>query len=121
MTVNPGCYGKRLAEFLSEKLNARGIVTSWPDKPEDWGWEIAAQMNAYKFRLGCGHSADGPDTFLCFFESTGGWLKRLFEKHDKRQMEIHSLQESLDAILSSCSGVHDIRWYTQAEFHASKK
>jgi hypothetical protein len=35
--INPGLWGKRLAEYLKEHLAAEGIETKEP-LPEDWGW-----------------------------------------------------------------------------------
>lgn len=41
--VNPGLWGKRLAEFLVQKLSEKGIKTE-EIIAEDWGWYIPIKM-----------------------------------------------------------------------------
>lgn len=44
--INPGIYGKRLAEFLAEKLPGQGFtVLGMPS--EDWGWLTYLENEAF--------------------------------------------------------------------------
>ena len=44
--INPDCWGKRLAEYVKQKLQVEGIETS-EMKPEDWGWLIPVGTDAW--------------------------------------------------------------------------
>ena len=65
--VNPGLYGKRLAEFLVRELKPKGFE---PLKPvaEDWGWVIPIKNDGFRLSIGCGYYEEHPDGFLCFIE-----------------------------------------------------
>jgi len=41
--INPGLWGKRLAEYLVQKLAEKGIQTD-PIIAEDWGWYAPSQI-----------------------------------------------------------------------------
>jgi hypothetical protein len=73
--VNPGMYGKALAEYLRERLNQRGY-----DGPfvccEDWGWWVELKGAPFTFGV-CiycdseGHR-DGPLDLFCTDGATAG-------------------------------------------------
>ena len=44
--INPGLWGKRLAEYLVEKLAAKGISTDGM-MAEDWGWFVPVRNEAF--------------------------------------------------------------------------
>ena len=44
--INPGRFGKRLAEYISSELKKLNIQTSEPEA-EDWGWMI--ELNNEEF------------------------------------------------------------------------
>ena len=65
--INPGLWGKRLAEYLQHRLRAHGF------KPgeiysEDWGWAIPIKNDSFALWIGCGHQYGDDETFLCFIE-----------------------------------------------------
>lgn len=63
--INPGLWGKRLAEYLVERLAAKGIVTG-EMVAEDWGWYVPVQNEGFKLAICCGHQDGDDDEFLCF-------------------------------------------------------
>ena len=44
--INPGLWGKRLAEYLVQKLSEKGIKTE-EIIAEDWGWYIPIQNEGF--------------------------------------------------------------------------
>jgi len=66
--INPGLWGKRLAEYLVQKLAERGIETE-EMVAEDWGWYVPAPKIAcanpccealsHRFPLGSRFIAEG--------------------------------------------------------------
>ena len=52
--VNPGRYGKRLAEYLKTHLTEQGVECA-DIYPEDWGWAIPIKNDAFPLWVGCGN------------------------------------------------------------------
>ncbi len=52
--INPEMWGKRLAEFLCDKLLAEGFKTEEP-LAEDWGWRVGVVNERFGLWIGCGH------------------------------------------------------------------
>jgi hypothetical protein len=52
--INPGLWGKRLAQYLVSKLGEKGIKTG-EICAEDWGWHIQVDNEHFKLAIGCGH------------------------------------------------------------------
>ncbi|HEX2476844.1 MAG TPA: hypothetical protein VHK01_18970, partial [Lacipirellulaceae bacterium] len=78
--VNPGRYGKRLAEFLQRGLSAKGFVVGDPIA-EDWGWVIPIKNEAFRLWVGCGNYDEYPeDGFLCFIEPHTPTIRRFFRR-----------------------------------------
>jgi len=50
--VNPGLWGKRLADFLCEKLRDEGFETEAPFA-EDWGWVVPVVNEGFRLWIGC--------------------------------------------------------------------
>jgi hypothetical protein len=73
--INPGLYGKRLAEFLAEALSKAGFVTDQPG-PEDWGWYLTVENREFSLWVGCGHYQEYPDGFLVPCPHSGYALAR---------------------------------------------
>lgn len=51
--TNPGCYGKKLAEWLCIKFKSIGY-TSAEVMPEDWGWCVMCSKSEVSVWVGCG-------------------------------------------------------------------
>ena len=54
--VNPGIYGKNLANWLCGKFNALGYDAELI--PEDWGWCVMCYSKEYMLWVGCGSVMD---------------------------------------------------------------
>jgi hypothetical protein len=113
--INPGIFGKRVAEFLADGLRARGFE---PGKsiPEDWGWIVPIKNDGFKLWIGCGNQDGQPDAFLCFIETRVPIFRQLFKKIDTRP-HVESLQKAMDAILSAHPCIRDKHWLTFEEFY----
>src|SRR4029077_15019005 len=63
--VNPGVWGKRLADYLREGLHREGIEAGEPIA-EDWGWVLPLTDDPFGVWVGCSNYGESPDRFWCF-------------------------------------------------------
>ena len=113
--INPGLWGRRLAEFLCLKLPAHGFRTAEP-VAEDWGWHIDVANHDFALSIGCGHYQEYPDGFLCFIEPHIPYVRKFLRKVDTRE-RVAALQRALDSILVEADGIREKRWWTYGEFN----
>ena len=106
--INPGLWGKRLAEYLVQKLGERQIKTE-ESIAEDWGWYIPVQNENFRLAVCCGHQNGDDDQFLCFTDPSSPIVKKLFKKIDATE-QLTRLTDALRQILSSDSDIRDIVW-----------
>lgn len=111
--INPGLWGRRLAEFLKEQLATRGLVTG-DAIAEDWGYCLPIQREPFDLWIGCGHQCDDEDTFLCFIEPSKPTIRRWFKKIDTT-VEVGRVADLLDEVLRADPGIHDLRWLEEGE------
>jgi hypothetical protein len=116
--INPGIFGKRLAEFLSKGLSAEGFETEELGS-EDWGWYITVKNQGFRLWIGCANYEDEatPGGFLCFIEPHEPVIRRFLRKVDTSS-RVESLQTALDKILSEANGIRQKRWWTYEEFNS---
>ena len=112
--VNPGLWGKRLAEFLQDRLRAEGFETEEPFA-EDWGWVVPIANRGFGLWIGCGHYQEYPDGYLCFIEPHNAFIRRFFWRIDTRET-VAALQQSMDKVLTEDAGIRAKRWWTYEEF-----
>jgi hypothetical protein len=113
--INPGIWGKRLAEFLCERLPAEGFEVK-RFYAEDWGWEIELVNKGFGLWIGCGNYQEYPDGYLCFIDPHEPYVRRFFKRIDTRE-RVEALQRALDRILSEDDGIRAKRWWTHEEFN----
>ena len=113
--INPGRYGRRLAEFVATGLRSHGFETG-ELVAEDWGWLVPIKNRNCKLWVGCGNYEEYPDGFLCFIEPHTPFIRKFFRKIDIRS-RIEALHRALDAVLAENIGVRDKRWWTHEEFN----
>jgi hypothetical protein len=77
--INPGLWGKRLAEYFVQKLPQRGIAAT-SMIPEDWGWYVPVEVADVKLAICCGHQNGDDDEFLCFTDPGTPMVKKFFKK-----------------------------------------
>lgn len=106
--INPGLWGRRLAEYLVTKLQERGIETE-AMVAEDWGWYIPVRNAEFRLALCCGHQDGADDEFLCFTEPSQPVVKRWFKKIDATA-QLTRLTEALQQILASDPEIREIVW-----------
>lgn len=107
--INPGIWGKRLAEYLITHLNRHGIKT-FEMVVEDWGYYIPIASND-RFRLAvcCGHQSGDDDEFLIFTDPSTPKVKKFFRTIDATQ-QLAELVETLRHILESDPDISEVRW-----------
>ena len=106
--INPGLWGKRLAEYLVEKLKPHGIETE-EIIAEDWGWYIPIKNEGFRLAICCGHQNGDDDEFLCFTDPATPIIRKLFKKIDATH-ELTRVVTAMSNILSSDPGITDIEW-----------
>lgn len=111
--VNPGQYGKRLAEWIKAGLLAHGIE-ALEIYHEDWGWAVPIRNPDFPLWIGCGNSEEYEDGFLCFIEPRTPTVRRFFSKFETAPA-VSRVAEALDQLLTSEPEIHDIRWWTEEE------
>jgi len=112
--INPGLWGKRLAEFVRDGLRKEGFDPSELFS-EDWGWVVPIRDPQFRLRVCCGRYQEYPDGFLCIIEPHKSFIHRMFKKIDTRD-RVSALQIVLDRVLSEESGIRSKRWWTYEEF-----
>ena len=112
--VNPGLWGERLAKYVYEQLDARGVEVD-DIFSEDWGWGVRLVPKEFMIWIGCGHREDAPDAYLCFVEPSKPWIRKFpFRKIDTT-VEVSRVVDVLDQILTSDPDIHQIQWLSEDE------
>lgn len=113
--INPGIWGRRLAEHLSAGLKQHGIPTREPFA-EDWGWVVPIENESFPLWLGCANYPEYPDGFLCFVEPSKPFVRRLFRKIPT-ESRVLQVTKALASLLASNASIKDIRWWTEHDFN----
>ncbi len=106
--LNPGIWGKRLAEYLATRLAEKGIETGGMNA-EDWGWFLPVKMTGPAIALCCGHQDGADDEFLCFTEPSRPVVRKLFSKVDLTP-QLTRLLEAIEQILAADPDVRSVVW-----------
>ena len=106
--INPGLWGKRLAEYWVQKLPEKGISVG-EMIAEDWGWYVRVDVDGAKLALCCGHQYGDPDEFLCFTDPATPVVRRLLKKIDLTA-PLTRLTEAMQQILCSDQDIRDVKW-----------
>lgn len=116
VNYDTGVYGKRLAEYLGEKLPLQGFEVAGM-RVEDWGWRLdIANPEKLALSVGCGSYGDeaNPDRFFCLIEPSTPFIRKLFKKIDVRET-VEALAAALDRILTGDAGIGAVRWWQEGE------
>jgi hypothetical protein len=106
--INPGLWGKRLAEYFVEKLKETGIETE-EIIAEDWGWYIPIKNEGFRLAICCGHQDGDPDEFLCFTDPDRPVVKKLFKKIDATE-QLTRVVSAMDKILAADPEIRNVEW-----------
>ena len=108
--INPGLWGKRLAEYFVAKLPAHGLVAGEPIA-EDWGWYVPIVVDGAALALCCGHQDGDDDQFLVFTDPPKPVTRKLFKRIDVTP-QLARLVRAVDAILAADPDIRDLSWRT---------
>ena len=106
--INPGLWGKRLAEYLEERLRSMGFETL-EMIPEDWGWYLPIKNEGFRLAVCCGHQDGDDEEFLCFTDPDTPVIKKLFKKIDATE-QLARLVAALEKILAADPEIRDVEW-----------
>jgi len=113
--INPGRFGKRVAEFLAKGLAEAGFSIG-DLVAEDWGWIVPIENPGFRLWVGCGNYDEYPDGFLCFIEPHTPVIRKLFRKIDVSE-RVGALRDAIDRLLTSHPGIQSVKWWTHDEFN----
>jgi hypothetical protein len=111
--INPGRFGKRLAEFICAEFPQYGF-TVLSIKTEDWGITIEFKNQGFPLRLGCGNYQELENGFLCFIEPSTPVIRKWFMSIETRTT-VEKLATALDSILLGSGKVSNLRWRNKNE------
>ena len=108
--INPGIYGKQLAEWLKARLEERGYKVE-PIIHEDWGRCLMCSRQPFLLWVGCANmtslsaSSDAPPskeqlTWHCFATAEVFFWKKLFRKIET-EPAVAKLHADLGVILAA--------------------
>lgn len=110
--INPGRFGKRVAEYLQAELNVKGFKTNGPFS-EDWGWLVEVQNAGFRLWFGCGNVDGTTNEFLVFIEPQTPSVRPFpFLKKFDTIPRVKALQTAIDELLASHPDVRNIQWQT---------
>lgn len=113
--INPGIWGKKLAEFLVTQLSQHGITTE-EFYAEDWGWEIPIVNKEFPMFVGCGNQLEPEGNhFLCFVNPSKPKVKTGLFKSVDGTADINRVAEALDSILTGNPDIKELRWWDENE------
>ena len=106
--INPGLWGKRLAEYFVAELPAHGLAAGEPIA-EDWGWYVPVEVDGAALALCCGHQYGDDDEFLVFTDPQEPVTRKLFRQIDVTA-QLTRLVRVVDAILSADPAIRQLSW-----------
>lgn len=106
--INPGLWGRRLAEYLVARLAEQGIETE-PLVAEDWGWYVPVKNEGFRLALCCGHQDGHDDEFLCFTEPSRPVVKKFFKQIDATP-QLTRVTTVLQQILARDPDIRKVVW-----------
>ena len=112
--INPGLWGKRLAEYFVANLPSHGLE---PEEiiAEDWGYYVPIANDGFRLAICCGHQSGDDDEFLCFTDPSEPIVRKLFKKIDATEA-LTGLTLAMREILEADPEIRDVNWYSREEF-----
>jgi hypothetical protein len=111
--INPGRWGKALADYLRAQLDEAGLVGGAPIA-EDWGWLVPIVNDDFPLWVGCGNYEEYPDGFLCFIQPSKPKIRKLFRSIDTTE-RLAKVADAIDAALRTHWHVRELRWWSDDE------
>ena len=108
--INPGIWGKRLAEYLVSALRERGIETK-EIYAEDWGWEIPVVNEAFPIYIGCSNQlGPGGNHFLVIISPSKPTIRVGLFRKVETATDRSRVISALEQILVSNTEIKDVKW-----------
>jgi hypothetical protein len=114
--INPGVFGKRLADFLAESLPAQGFKVRCVGA-EDWGWMVELENETFPLWIGCAHDEAFENGFQCFIEPSKPFIRKWFKKIDTSST-VERLAAAIESVLLGSGKVSQLRWLPENEADA---
>ena len=111
--INPGRFGKRLADYIAQHLPAHGFSVA-AIAAEDWGWMVELTNEDFPLWIGCGNYEEFPNGFLCFIEPSKPFFRKFLRKVDTTTT-VAKLASALGALLLDNGKVSNLRWWSETE------
>ena len=111
--INPGIFGKRLAEFLAQGLPSHGFPVVCVGH-EDWGWMVELKNEPFHLWVGCANYEEFEDGFLCFIEPSKPFIRKWFSKIDTVPT-VERLASAIETLLQVSGKVSRFRWWSEHE------
>ncbi|MBL8525820.1 MAG: hypothetical protein JNN20_19225 [Betaproteobacteria bacterium] len=108
--VNPGRWGKLLADYLRAELDLVNLSGGEPFA-EDWGWLVPIDNEEFDLWVGCGNYEEYADGFLCFIEPSKPFVRKFFRKIETTK-RVEQVAVALETALRKHSDVRDLKWWT---------
>jgi hypothetical protein len=106
--INPGIWGRRLAEHLIERLEQNGIETNGYFM-EDWGYYLPIEIEGCRFGLCCGHQYGDGDQLIVFTDPRTPKFRKLFRSVDVTP-QLTKLVDAVARILDTDPDIREINW-----------
>jgi len=106
---NENIWGKRLAEYLVEKLEQRGYKVS-DNYAEDWGWAVELEHELFRLWLGCSNIDDEPNGHRVFIEPSKPVVRVGLFKKVETTAATEKLAKALESILRDDPDISDLKW-----------
>jgi hypothetical protein len=108
--TNPGIFGLRLAEFVTERLNEVGYKATPIE--EDWGICVLLTHPDFESFVGC--SSYGENEWLIQICPHKPIVRRWFKKFDTVPW-VEKLSSTIEHILITHGGAYDLQWWNDKE------
>ena len=108
--INPGIYGKALAQYLATHFRSRGIeVEGIVD--EDFARLVMVQRKPFMLWVGCANEEGSTRSWQLFLAAELGLLSRL--RRINPEPAFSELRENVRSIVEAIPGVSQVQWHPQ--------
>ena len=104
--TNPGVYGRAFANWLAERLKARGETVEQV-LSEDWGWCVMLARKPFALWIGCSNRAGHVDEWGAFVAAEPGIFARLFGRADTKPA-VDRVQKILQEVMHEVPGARKV-------------
>jgi len=105
--VNPGIYGRQIAEWLAGQLSARGWHVTGTIA-EDFGRLVGVKHQKFHAYVACANGHDGEQSWQVFTFVEGGGFRGMFAKAEKAEIA-NRLFDDVERILRADPPTIDVR------------